>query len=707
MLLERPGEVMTREAIRRRLWPEDTFVDFEHSLNSTVRRLRDALGDNAENPQFIETLPRLGYRFIVSVEMIENTPPAHTIGGNGNRLLASHSADAHQAAPIPPDQPARNSEPVAHSRAHSLGRTLWLSVGAISAAAVAVAAWWLFSPRPQLPRVTNITKITNDGLPEGAFVTDGSRIYYCAGPKDHLNFYQRDVKGGEPVRMKELDGLYPLDISSDRLELLLAHTKDHSLWMASVVGNAPRPLTGLFAYEAKWSPSGTHIVYAPYPRQKELRIIRSDGSDSRTLANVDGLTYGPSWYPDGSKIVFSSWTESRASLWEVSADGTGLHRLFPEWTDYSQWYASWTPDGKYLVFMALQQAHSYQWDIWTAKEGGALSGSSGNSPARLTTGPLRVNQPVLSPDGKRIFFHGVLDRLELVRSDPITKQWVPYLSGLSAEQLDFSSDGKSLAYVSFPEEYLFRSDRDGGHKLQLMPEMQVMPPSYQGINPRFSPDGKLIAFAGPRVGEPSRVYVETAEGNSLRKLTNGECGPDGEWDPAWSPNGAFLVLGCSPRNPKAGLTPESTVLRMVDVKTGKVSVLAGSHGLWFPRWSPKGRYLVALSFPDPPDLVLYDMQTQTQRKLFVLKFKNAGFSNMGWPAWSRDGQYVYIMDGIAEYRVRITDGAADLVADLTGLSDAYSSNDYSSWAGITPDGSVIATRNTGTVEIYALDWIAP
>ena len=63
-LLERPGEVVTREDLRNHLWPADTFVDFDHSLNAAIRRLRDALGDSAENPTFVETVARRGYRFL-------------------------------------------------------------------------------------------------------------------------------------------------------------------------------------------------------------------------------------------------------------------------------------------------------------------------------------------------------------------------------------------------------------------------------------------------------------------------------------------------------------------------------------------------------------------------------------------------------------------------------------------------------------------
>lgn len=75
-LLERPGELVTREELRRRLWPDDTFVDFEHGLNAAIKRLRDALGDAAENPRFIETLPRRGYRFIAPLRDADSAPHA-------------------------------------------------------------------------------------------------------------------------------------------------------------------------------------------------------------------------------------------------------------------------------------------------------------------------------------------------------------------------------------------------------------------------------------------------------------------------------------------------------------------------------------------------------------------------------------------------------------------------------------------------------
>jgi DNA-binding winged helix-turn-helix (wHTH) protein len=85
-LLQRPGALVTREELRTSLWPSDTFVDFEHGLNTAIKRLRDALGDSADTPRFIETLPRRGYRFIGAVE---SDPQAALAGERGNASRTS------------------------------------------------------------------------------------------------------------------------------------------------------------------------------------------------------------------------------------------------------------------------------------------------------------------------------------------------------------------------------------------------------------------------------------------------------------------------------------------------------------------------------------------------------------------------------------------------------------------------------------------
>src|ERR1700728_3975732 len=74
MLLERPGEIVTREEVRQRLWPENTFVEFDNSLGVAIRKVRDALNDDAEAPRYVETLPRRGYRFVAPVTVLGSDP---------------------------------------------------------------------------------------------------------------------------------------------------------------------------------------------------------------------------------------------------------------------------------------------------------------------------------------------------------------------------------------------------------------------------------------------------------------------------------------------------------------------------------------------------------------------------------------------------------------------------------------------------------
>lgn len=97
-LLERPGEVLTREELRQKIWPSDTAGDFDHGLNRAVNKVREALGDSAETPRFIETLPRRGYRFIGSIQQENDTtrPPAEAI--------------SPPAASQAPPQPAREQK---------------------------------------------------------------------------------------------------------------------------------------------------------------------------------------------------------------------------------------------------------------------------------------------------------------------------------------------------------------------------------------------------------------------------------------------------------------------------------------------------------------------------------------------------------------------------------------------------------------------
>jgi len=112
-LLLRSGDVVTREDLRKILWPGDTFVDFEVGLNSAVRKLREALDDSAENPRFVMTLPRRGYRFVGSViSPVDGASPALAPAGPAPRPVAQEPVAASDVVAVPPIDPLPIAEPI-------------------------------------------------------------------------------------------------------------------------------------------------------------------------------------------------------------------------------------------------------------------------------------------------------------------------------------------------------------------------------------------------------------------------------------------------------------------------------------------------------------------------------------------------------------------------------------------------------------------
>src|SRR5262249_45235780 len=141
---------------------------------------------------------------------------------------------------------------------------------------------------------------------------------------------------------------------------------------------------------------------------------------------------------------------------------------------------------------------------------------SSQEPVQLTSGQMDYWAPVPSRDGTRLFVVGAVPRAEVVRYDAKSGQFVPYLLGISAEGLDFTRDGKWVAYVKFPDTTLWGSRVDGSQRLQL-----TIPP-MQAMLPRWSPDGKQIAFSAASPDGPFKIYLVSADGGSPEQLIPGE-----------------------------------------------------------------------------------------------------------------------------------------------------------------------------------------
>jgi len=695
LLLEQPGEVVSRDVLQKTLWPADTFGDFEHGLDVTMSRLREALGDRAEEPQFIETLPRVGYRFIGVVEIF----------GNGPDPLSS---EARASSPAPVSE--RPAAAMKHRRwvlAGASALVLLLAVGAV---------WFLRRPLPTI-RIASYTQITNDGQWKRIAGTDGSIVY--------LNLFSPNALGTVPVsggRVTQLsidlptskefpnDNPQILSVSPDGFKLLMGSNwnplSGRNLWIADAHGGETHYLaTGVWA---TWSPDGGTVLYSTL--HGDLYTVPCKGGEPRLLLASPAapgavlMVSSLAWSPDGSRIRFVR----NERYWEISADGKNSHEILPGWhaanPKYYMGAGHWTPDGDFFLFVAgTSVPDSYQnvtagQQIWALDERRGWLHPGHSEPFQLTTGATVWGSVgfVVSRDGRTVYATGFTWRGELVGYDAKTKEPAPDLGGISAEGVSFSKDGRYLVYVTYPQGAMWRANRDGSGRLQL-----TSPPHYP-VSPVWSPDGTQIVFSDWSTVEHGVIYTISSQGGTPKRLLPGD--KDWELSPDWSPDGKRIVFAQAPvaggqQNWEFDVGVNN---RIVELDTGKLSDLPPCpKSCGMPRWSPDGRHILATTFDN--DLTLFDFRTNTWR-LFNLKV-----GALHHTRWSHNGRFIYFGDfdypdrffkssdpGI--YRIPVTGGRVEKVVDLRG----FRSTGTGGWWGLDPDDKPLLTREAGNFDIFAL-----
>jgi serine/threonine protein kinase/Tol biopolymer transport system component len=567
-------------------------------------------------------------------------------------------------------------------------RWRWLGMAAAAAAAIGV----LFILLLRLSRlsepvaiVESITQLTDDGEPKpgrrGIF-TDGSRLYFDEGSVGSWKIVQVSVSGGLTSTIDtRLANPSILNVAPDGSALLAAAYARNSLakplWSIPLAAGEAHRLGSIEVTGADHLPDGQVI----YTLGNDVFVANADGLNQHKLLSLAGPASYPRVSPDGKEVVVQVLRDGNFSLVEFTADGTAPRTLDLGYRICCG--AMWTSDGKYLVYQASNKDSS---DIWALPIGGDFFRRTGK-PIKLTTGPLLYQSPSPSRDGKQIFVIGSNRRGELTRFDMKSRQFVPFLSGISAREPTFSRDGEWVTYVSYPDGMLWRSRSDGSDKLQLTyPPMQVR-------LPRISPDGRQVSFSAwdEETSSEQSFVIDMDRALPPKRISSGKS----EWVDAatWSPDENLLLESFESLIPGER---DKAELKIVDLRTGATTPVPGSQGMFGGKWISQDSILAATW--DGARFKILDLKTQEWTDLLD------GLALSGWEI-SPDRKYVYYTTGGAEpkaWRLRFSDR---MVEEITSLKEPSRGRSAGWVNGIdpAPDGSPIFTRDLGTQEIYSLN----
>lgn len=688
ILLEHPGEIVSREELQLRLWGKDTIVDFDHSLGTAINKIREALGDSAENPRFVETLARRGYRFIAPV----SHPPVRRLSSDVAYAEAGPPSDERSESLSLPLQHQNELPPLSQGMP---GPRLWklasVTLGAFALAAAVGFGIFLGSSRSNAAPV-RISQITHNGrmspgapamenLPSTA--TDGVRIFSSVIENGRAVLSEISVADGNAFHLSvpsEIAAPSLGDLSPDGAKLLLrshlSPESEQALWVVPVDGGSALRVANILAHDATWMPDGNGILYAA---GNELLVTHLKDGSSASIAALPGRAFWLRWSPDGHLLRFTIIDPigHTMSLWELPAGSHSPRPVLAGWSNpASDCCGTWTADGKDFVF---QSAHDGSDDLWL------LHGKDLSSATRLTNGPLRYEAPVAARSGHRIFFLGLDTQSALQRYSSEKKEFVPENDFLSlANRVDFSRDRQWVAWTD-AQGQLWRARIDGSQKLQLTPD------SMQVFLAHWSPDGQHLALMAREPGKAWQLYTVPSDGGSPQALLNENRNAA---DPGWSADGTSLVFGRIPD--LMGKESGSRAIQVLDLRTHAITPLPGSEGLFSPRWSPDGRYIAAISL-DQRNLMLFDVANSTWRLLAQ--------TSVADPVWSADSTAIYIHAFMADtqpiYRVDIPSGHLQQVADLASFR-AGEAADYF-FCGVTPDNVPLVRARSSTGNLYSLD----
>ena len=514
MLLERPGEILTREELRQRLWSSDVFVDFDHGLNKSIQKLRDALGDSAASPRYIETIPRVGYRFIAPVR-------------NGTR-------------PREPEFAVNGHDPAALPLAPALApkrRVHWWGLAASICLVVAIISTAVYFSGRSGPAVTRYTQLTDftDSASTPALSPDGHILAFIRGDSNFMSadqIYVKMLPNGEARRLTDDPRLkYNLAFSPDgsQIAYTVLESPSFDTYGVSVLGGDSHLLLKNAAGLTWLDPH--HFLFSRTRSGLHLGVVTQSvtGDNFRELyfpPHERGMAHYSFASPDRRSALtvemngHGDWTLCQL----ISLDGRSQPRpVGPKGACTS---AGWSPDGSWMYFIATVEGQSHLW----------RQRFPDGQPEQITFGPTEEEGLAVEPDGRSvitsigvresaIWIHDAEGERSLSSEGEIVAKPSPPI---------FAADNKTLYYLlrhrsadSGPE--LWRMTVDSGKSEAVFPGVSMF--AYD-----VSPGDKQVVYATEGRDGKSQLWLAPIDRSSPAK----QIGHSGETTPYFGPRGKIL-----------------------------------------------------------------------------------------------------------------------------------------------------------------------
>lgn len=594
VLLERQGEIVTRDDIQKRLWPDNTYVDFDNAINSAMRKLREALGDSPENPRFVETIARRGYRFLAPVSYPATGRTQPTVPG---APIEANHVDPSPAAEVPP--------PLAAPPRPRKWTLLFFTISAVCLASVGLAIWFSRNAAPP-PPAAPVPLTSYPGFQMfPSFSPEGTRVAFSWSEPDKRPsaIYVKMIGSGEPVR--------------------LTSSQDGDI--------APA-----------WSPDGKFIAFLRRVSLDQAAVMTMPalGGPQRELARIDfswqlAMIFAHNWEGE-SPAPFIAWSSD--SKWLLAISSRHVVRISVESGEKRSVTDTRTetggdsglsisPNGKTLAFVRTI-THLVS-DIYTVPISGDLLPVG--EPQRVTFDRSQICGLTWSSDSRSLIFSSARSgRLELWRTlaEPASEPVKLAVTGDDPYNPVISPSTNRLVYAhEFGYSNLWRLPLQGK---QTGDAEQLLPSTREEGHPQYSPDGKRIAFEAGFSGS-EEIWVANANGSNPLQLTS-----FGRWagSPRWSPDGRRIAFDCDASG--------NWDVYVIDAQGGKPTRLTtNSAEDSRPSWSHDGKWIYFDSFRSG-DFQIWKVPVGGGREIQLTE--NGGYI----PYEYEDGQALYYQrhDGI-------------------------------------------------------------